>query len=279
MGQRPYEPDETEERPSSSYFSKKEVRVIFVALVLAALLASPVFIQLKRNRDKHVCKDNLLAIAKGIDLYANDNNDMLPPMYESAEEHPGPRMFRRGPITWISLISRYKESRRSSFECPTASESEVVLNEPLSGPDAIRSSYGMFGPRAAASRYAIASPSQSVLVSETSNRGASDTFDPVPFRDAEGNPLPDGFCIGFDNTNFTWADSNRATYAKSEYATRLAFPNTANGNFGQNARSRHDGGIHFLFVDLHIETRPPEFSQIRRLGGAGTEIVGAWNPR
>ncbi|HZH99414.1 MAG TPA: hypothetical protein VEX38_10625 [Fimbriimonadaceae bacterium] len=279
MAQRLYEPDEVEGHGRSSYFSKKEVRIFAVVMVIGVLLSLPIFIQLKRNRDKHVCKDNMLAMAKGIDLYANDNNDMLPPMYEMADEHIGPKILRRGPLTWVSLVSRYKEQKRSSFECPSAHEEELVLNEPLSGRAAIRSSYGMFGARSAASRYAISSPSQAVLLSETSNNAANGTYDPKPFVDQQGNRLPDGFCIGFDNSNFTLVDSERSLLAESQFATRLAYPSSAKGPFGKETGARHDGGIHFLYVDLHIETRPAPFAQLRRLGGAGTEIVGAWNPR
>jgi prepilin-type processing-associated H-X9-DG protein len=64
--------------------------------------------------------------------------------------------------------------------------------------------------------------------------------------------------------------------SESRFATRLAFYDTASGTFKPDGRGRHDGGIHILFADSHIETLSPKVAEIRRMAGPGSDIMGAW---
>src|SRR5205823_1016980 len=95
-------------------------------------------------------------------------------------------------------------------------------------------------------------------IADSSSQGANNTYDPLPFRDPSGRPVPDGIVIGFDDTNFTTGDSTRALYQRAKNATRLAFPGTSKGVFEDLGACRHDDGIHMLMVDGHLKRfRPP----------------------
>lgn len=267
-----YDPTDPDDRPKSNYLSMRDVRVVVIAMLVTAVLLYPAVIRMIAARDKHLCKDNLGQIAKALLLYAEDNVGRLPPLYVQ-DDNFEPRQFNGRANTWMTLIAGGVRDPQKSFRCPSAHKDELAKSE---GPDnsTILSSYGMFAALAAAPIANIPYPGSTAMVAETSNQGARGTYNPKPFSGVD-----DGFVIGFDNSNFNPDDGGMDTLSASRLVTRLAFYDTASGTFLKEGRGRHDGGIHILFADSHIETLPPTVAEIRRMAGAGSDIIGTWSIR
>lgn len=244
--------------------------IVMVAIVLALV---PIYMVFKRQSEKHLCQQNMVSISKAIQLYAASWSDRLPPAYSTiAEGDTTPALDQDGrPYTWVSLVQPGM-SPRASFRCPSASEGELVNNQHSdSRRKSLPSAYGMYVSMAMRQLSLITSINQSVLISETSNFGAEETFDPMPFVDPGGSAVPvDGFLIGYD-------DSNLRHTAKTQYVTRLAYRNSAKGVFSSKTNDpRHANGIHFLFVDGHVETLGPSTARVARIGD---ELSGLWSTR
>lgn len=272
----PYDP-EGDDRPRASHISKKDLKWATILVLILVIVLWPIWARLKLQRDKHVCKDNLGQIAKALLLYAEDNSDRLPPAYVAGDNFE-PRMFKGRAVSWISVIASGVRDATENFQCPAAKQEELAPN---AGPDdsTIYSSYGMFAAIASAPRANIPNQSAVAMVTETANMGALESYNPLPMKDAQGKPVPDGYTVGFDNSNFLPDDSTMDILGKSKHATRLAFYQTANGEFKKDGAARHPGGIHILYVDLHVDTLPPTVAAIRRMGGAGSEIIKTWAVR
>lgn len=241
--QAPYDPNAPEGDTASGrgqYMTVRDLRVIGIALVVLGFLLFPVYGYLKGNSEKARCTQNLKAISEALNLYANEHDSRYPPIART-EEIGGvvPSLGKNGYVyTWASDISGYM-SQRASFRCPTATEAENVLTEDIKGGDrAIPMSYGMYAPYGGYLTSLVEFPDQAIIVGETSNRGALDTFDPHPFVGSDGTPRPDGFVIG-------WSNGNDFS-GKPDAVTRLAFPNSADGKFLPTGASRHGRGIHLL---------------------------------
>lgn len=261
--------DPAEERPRASHITKKDLRVLAVVLVVIAVLLYPIYKAMLGQSEKHLCKQNFKGISNAITLYAMSNDDKLPPAYV-APDGVSPLLDSKGrPFTWVSLVSEYM-SGRSNFECRSASSAENTVHQhQTDSSKSITCSYGYYLPRAGASTYAFRDISQAVLVTETSNRGSNDTFDPIPLLDINGQPAPDAYVVGFD-------DSNTGPTNKSASVTRLAFKGTSGGIFSPTGPTRHEGGNFFLFADGHAATHGPGNAKLRRLGA---QIEGFWATR
>jgi prepilin-type processing-associated H-X9-DG protein len=272
-----YDPTEPDDKPKSSHISKKDLKWAVILVVLLVVVLWPVWVKLKFQRDKHVCKDNLGQIARALQLYAVDNSDRLPPAYVAGDNFE-PKLFNGMSVSWMTLIAGGVRNFEENFTCPAAQDSELAPN---AGPknELIKSGYGLFGAVSAAPLANIPNQSSVAMVAETASMGARDTFNPLPMKDSKGNPVPDGYVIGFDNSNFLPSDSTMDILNKSKYASRLAFYNTASGAFSETGEARHPGGIHILFVDMHVETLPPPAAIIRRMGAEGSEIIKTWAVR
>lgn len=268
-----YDPSEAEDRRKPSHVTRRDVfrAVAIIVILLAAFW--PVYIKLKAARDGHVCKENLSQIAKGIALYSESNNDRMPPLYaEDAKYRP---LVSKGRVnTWVSLIAPGVNKPEENFRCPAAQEDELVANAAPGGKTYL-SSYGLFGAYASISVGDIDAPGTQIMVAETSNLGARGSYDPIPFVDDAGKKISDGFIIGLDNSNFTPDDNSLSQFGKSKYATRLAYFDTATGEFSADGEARHDTKIYALFADGHLEMLTPNMAAVQRLG-AGGEISGRW---
>lgn len=274
-----FDPEEEEGRRRPSHVSRKEIIIILVALVVFGFAFYPFFQRFRRHALSERCVSNLQSIAHAIELYAAVNNDRLPPVYVVDEKGPYPKVFDDGnEFTWISLISNGMD-RRASFKCPSSSDEEDVMNEGTEREGGktvpIRSSYGMFGGLSAYPVSSVPQPGSVGLVADTSNLGNGDpTYDPLPFKDANGKLVPDAAVIGFDNTNFTMMDSQRALYRKARFVTRLAFPGSAKGPFGNDTGMRHDDGVHMITVDGHLQRLKPADAFVPHIGKNGDP--GGW---
>jgi len=234
-----YDPQATEEEASSKsqHMTFKDIRVLGVVILVTALILYPVYQMGRKKSEKAQCVNNLKAMGDAIALYANDHDDGLPVLFR--EENGVPAVNKRGlPYTWVSDISKYM-NKRASFRCPSADEKEVVyVEDPTDSKLKIPCTYGMYAAYSGYKTFNIDLPERTVLLAETSNQGAMTSFDPLPFKDKDGKPIPDGFVIG-------WSDSNLQGGPASKSPTRLAFRDSANGDFSK-AAGRHDEGIHAL---------------------------------
>lgn len=256
-----YDPSEVDERPRTSHLSKKELRNLLLVLVLLLIVLWPAYAVMKGNSERHLCAKNFQALATAMGLYLTDHADRFPPTHATATGD-APMVDDKGrPFTWCSVLEPYL-TKRANFVCPSATEEEIVRSQAGRSSDTLRTAYGMFAPYGGYYTATVANLGQIILVAETSNYGARDTYDPQKFRGPEGEPIPqDGFVIGLDRERDARA------------ATRLAFPGTADGKFEEDGPARHSGGIWVLFGDLRLGLVKPSAAKVDRLGG---EIIGAW---
>jgi len=138
--------------------------------------------------------------------------------------------------------------------CPTAGDAEVVRNEsPESSKKTVNSTYGMYVPYGGILTSLVESPDEVVLIAETSNRGAKDTFNPKPY----GENLPDGFTIG-------WSNSNGTPDKSTTSVTRLAFPGSANG---PTKIGRHGSFLQALTASGRLISLVPDDATFNTGGG------------
>lgn len=270
-----YDPEEEEGRRRPSHVTGKEVRVFAIVAIVAIVLLVPVYDRLMDLRNSHVCVQNLHAIGTAVSLYATDNNDRLPPLY-AATASGEPIVYRANHVfSWVSLLGRYMEAR-ASFEDPAARPEEGVTNETGEKEGPILSDYGMFGALSAQPLSNIPSPATEGLIADSSSNGALGTYDPAPFKDSNGKPIPDGIVLGFDTSNFTPFDSVGTAFQKARFVTRLAFPDSGKSGFSKTGRTRHPDGTHVLMADFHLRTNvTPLEAQVEHMGKTSA-TTGLW---
>ncbi len=258
---------EGESRPGSAYVSRKDVKVVGVALVFLGMMMYPVFRVLARRTEKAKCIMNMKGIMDSINQYATLNEDKFPPVFATGGADEPMLQASGAPYTWASDLFEYMNPR-AKFVCPSADKSEYSFSQnPRSDTLRFPLSYGMFAPLSAFSRSLVEDPNEAILVGETSNLGARNTFDPLPFVNSGGQKMPfDGMAIGWDTDNF---DGD----ARSKYVTRLAFPDTANGVFPEKGDGRHDEGTFVLSVTGQLRTVKPSMARVERRYG---NIYGTW---
>jgi hypothetical protein len=195
---------------------------------------------MKRNTERYLCGLNIKALGDAAILYAQANDDRLPPV----SDNDGAPSFRDGQLhCWATIPSiRGSIDPHRDLDCPSATDEESVPVA-ASGHSTERLSYGMYMALGSAPLSSIENPSTALMLGETSNFGAHESYDPTPFRDAAGNPIKaDGYAIGWNTDNFFPSEKTRSV-------TRLAFYDVKNGEFGDNTQSRHPGGIYFITAE------------------------------
>lgn len=265
----PFDVDEPEGSPKSSYISLKDLRMIAIVLLCLSVLLWPVYKGLKESRDQHLCQQNFLQISKAFGLYSEQNDDRLPPTFVGQAEGT-PMLDGQGrPFTWASLVAGGMNSR-SDFVCPSADPSEIArTQDPESTKKTLPMTYGMYGVYGGYPIAHIGNPDEAVLVAETSNFGAEDTFDPMPFKDDKGAIVKqDGFVIGYSDTN------DLPTH-KTTAVTRLAYPGSKSGTFSNDGGSRHANGIFFLTVGGSLIMEKPPAARIKMLPNG--DVPGPWS--
>lgn len=277
LGSPNYDPEEEEGRRKQTHISKKDATILLILAVVAIFALIPVYRYLMAVRNSHLCTQNLLDIGTAMDAYAADNDDHFPPVYMVADDGVGPKVFdNKAVFSWVSAISQYTK-KPESFKCPAAEPNEGVLNLPGTPGPEIVSDYGMYAGLSLVARGSIPQISDVVLVTDSDNQGADGTYDPLPLKDSKGNPVPDGMVIGLNNTNLDEANRSLQTLTQAKYATRIAFPDTANDNFGDSTFTRHPDGINVLMADLHREHLHGPAAFVSHPGNnKGAGIVGLW---
>jgi hypothetical protein len=272
--------DEVEDHPRSGYVTLRDMRVIGLILVLAFLLCLPGFMYLKKISEQAVCSNNVKSIQEALSVYMQQFDDHFPPICaQGANLEP---VLQDGkPITWATVIADGM-SKRASFRCPSALDDEIThaLGPSSAEPD-LPMSYGMYSPWSGATAASIVSPGEAIVIAETSNSGAEDTYDPFPFKDLTGKVVrPDGFFIGWDKGNYVdqWQNSAHLEADMPKYVTRLAFFGTGHALFGENARGRHFGKIHVLYADGHEGMIRPSAAAVH-FNTPGGDLTGQWTTR
>lgn len=221
--------------PGAQYMSRKDVKWILLATGVIFVGLIPVYISMRDKAYATTCKKNLSRIGEALQLYADTHDDRLPPLYEegaNGEPAIGPDGY---PYTWISDIQPLMNAR-ASFVCPSADSSEYAFSASPTGGEPIPSTYGMYSAYSSSPTKDVEGGDIIVLVAETANAGALGSFNPKPLSGKQ-----DGFLIGWDN-------SNQAPDEATTLMTRLAFKNTAKGNFTQ-ADGRHGFISHAISVN------------------------------
>lgn len=246
-----------EDKPSNEYFSKKDFKVISVAVVVIIIVAIPMYIVMKGQLNAYLCRLNLQAISVSMSNYTLDNDDRLPPLYVSNPNNGLPALDSLGlPSVWAStLVNLSGFDPKRSFLCPSASENDALKVEGAEG-KSMSLSYGLFAGVAARSKSDFANASNVVMVTDTDNGGAEGSFDPHPIRPSGPNgKIMDGFVIGFSTGDLIPSDGKLPLIGGNLFPragiTRLAFTDTQNGITNDSTSSRHEGRVLALFLDGH----------------------------
>lgn len=241
-------------------------------------LSYPVWDHLRKQGEKATCSNNMRSISQAILLYAEANNEGFPVAYYP--DQMGNPVLQDGlPITWAALVQD-GVNVRASFRCPSAKPEEVTRVIGLKADRPIELTYGMFAAVSGRTARTFDQPGATVLLAETSNAGALNTYNPLPFEGPDGQPMKnDGFLVGFDETNAQGLglkfelDRIRADVQRNEgdpskqglrlprAVTRLAFADTKSGRFLDTGPTRHAPGIHVIYLDGSLGLlRPPSAS-------------------
>lgn len=246
-----------EDKPNNEYFSKKDLKVIGIAIAVIVVVAIPMYIVMKGQLNAYMCRLNLQAMSVSMSNYTLDNDDRLPPLYVANPTNGLPALDSLGvPSVWAStLVNLSGFDPKRSFMCPSATESDVLHVEGTEG-KIMPLSYGLFAGVAERSKSDFANASSVVMITETDNGGAEGTFDPHPIRPQGPNgKIMDGFVIGFSTGDSIPADGKLPLIGGNLFPragiTRIAFTNTQNGITNDSTSSRHEGRILALFLDGH----------------------------
>lgn len=237
-------------------------------MAVLAVILSPVYFAMKEKSDAYLCKRNMRAISKAIQLYAAENNDRLPPAFVTADgitpfvENDG------GLYTWAYLVHPHMP-KDVSFKCPKAHEDECYKDHDSETGKLFPVSYGMYLPMGGMPMSSITDPESAILITETSSLGYENSFDPHPYKDEAGTPVKDGFVITWDIGNLIPQDE------RVEAMTRLAYGDTKSGAFSEDGPSRHPDGNHFITVSGSAITLPPSAALVE-WDSKRKKIVGRW---
>jgi hypothetical protein len=247
------------------YMTAKQLRGILLIFFAVLLAMVPMYQVFKGKTDRATCTKNMKAIYDAMSLYAEQHDGRFPTI-DRAEEIGSfaPSLGDTGHVyTWASDIAPYMNAR-ASFRCPAAKSDEVVWTEdPRSSTNFLPLTYGMYAAYSGFMTSLVENPAQTIIIAETSDRGAEGTFDPQPF----GPSLPDGFVIG-------WSDSNVEADKKTTAVTRLAFSQTSDGRFKADGPARHGDAIHLLTANGERINANPEYSLFHYPGS--TQINPSW---
>lgn len=291
-GSEPFDPQapEGDESRGNQYLSRKDLRNVLIVIAVLGVVLFPVYQQLRRQGERTFCSQNMRSISQAILLYLEQNDDRFPPAYRP-DVNGAPVAFDGHPITWATLVEDAM-SRRQNFRCPSAAPDEVTRVASQSQGKVIELTYGLYAGVATRTVRDFDRPDMAVMLSETSNFGAQDTYNPLPWSSPSGEPIRnDGFLIGWNETNLTgmelrqWinelrldeereaGDPNKLGLKPPVAVTRLAFPGSSGAKFRDEGRSRHDTGIHAITVAGQLVfLRPPA----ARIQFDGVRVTGRW---
>ncbi|MBS1710040.1 MAG: hypothetical protein JSS65_15115 [Armatimonadetes bacterium] len=266
-----YDPDAPEgSKPrGSDYISRKDLLWIGGIVLVLGVMFIPIYRHMLEDSQRTACKRNLNAISKAVFGYAEAYDGRFPPLYVEGDNQ-SPYLDRGLPVVWASTISPYMSSF-GSFSCPAASkeESTDIRIQQKDGPDTAHLEYGMYVPMASKPYQEVAKPEGTILIAETANMGAKNTFSPFEFQNSKSEVVPfNGFLIGWNNSNFQWDKSSTAV-------THLAFYNTSGGVFDNDkTEGRHDHIIFALYANGGLGKLSPSDANVSN--DSGNKLDGHW---
>jgi hypothetical protein len=277
-----YDPNATEDQRSSGsqYVTKKDLKRLPIIILVIGIVLVPIYYNIRQEGQRKICRDNLKAIYDGLSQYAEFHDGRLPVAYEQSEpgfvqvvnepEAPGDE----APLVWASIISPYLRTDEA-FYCPRAQEEEILYTanaRPDSGP--LKLTYGLYLPRAGQSLDNIPSAQQAMLIAETANCGALDSYDPEPLTSVEGDCY-DGFLIGWDESNYDFIGDTGEVNVDA--VTRLAFYDVPDGNFRQTGiQGRHGDYIYGISATGTARKIEP-FEAIVEISPDRLSLEDAWS--
>ena len=187
----PYDPQaaEGESPKGSAYVSKKDIKVVAFGMILLGLLLWPVVNVLVRRSEKARCINNLNSVMEAINQYAIQNDDKFPPIFDTGPKDEPMLQASNTPFTWASTLQEYM-NKRASFKCPSTLEAELSRSQDSHHEkESFALSYGMFAPMSNFNKSLVENPDEAILIGETSNNGANNTYDPLGFKDGNGNKM------------------------------------------------------------------------------------------
>ncbi len=274
-----YDPDRPEgDKGKSDYVTRKDViRIVGLVVVVLGAIGWPIFQNMRKDADKHICTRNLKAIAGAIGTYTEVFDGRLPVAYQMGD-NGAPYLENGKPVVWASIIAG-QMPKGTSFTCPAAIPGEGLAvagsttEEKIGDAQSVKQveimlTYGLYAGMAAQPSALVPNPDEVVMVAETANFGANNTYNPQPFTDFDGKKIPyDGFLIGWDN-------GNEAPDSTTKSVTRLAFSGTANGNFdAPTVTGRHDQMIFGLSVSGQLRRLTPKDAKVENTAG---RLRGNW---
>lgn len=217
--------------------------------------------------DKHVCSTYLKDIGQATLLYAAQNGDRLPPLY-AVGSGGSPALYDGLPQVWASVLADYTNSR-TEFRCPSATDEETMKAIDLSASDGpMELTYGMYSAMSTKQPLLLSATNETLLFVETSNYGAGDTFNPVPYTTSNDDDVVfDAFSVAYDTGNFGFSST-------TQWVTRLAFRGAGkSGYLGANVKGRHGQGLNMIYVDGHRGLLHPEQAEVKHLS---PDLLGLW---
>ena len=250
--------DRDVERRGANYVTS---RFIVSAVVIGGIILTLAYFFILGPRIRYTqyvtSQANLFKMAKGLNAYAEANNDGLPPVYLLGAKDANGR-----PITWANQIFDYVGTIEAFNNAANPEEGNTMLGRLL--PDGTREdvglSYGMLAGADTARLYEI--QDGTVLLAETIGSGAAGSYNPMPLGGE------DGFMIGYNN-------SNTVPNAETDFVTRLAFTGTATSPLSLTAI--HEQGI----VGIRADGSLAKFSSAAEafpVSKSGRTPSGQWAP-
>ena len=210
----------------SQYLSRKEAKLIIGIAAILFIAMIPIYLYMREKAYRSTCVKNLNGIREALTLYSAQHDDRFPPLYNENGKGEPDADANGYAYTWITDIYPLKNDR-VDFICPTATIEDYAYSINPNGGAPIPSTYGFYAPYASYSTNLIDHQESVVVLAETSNKGANDTYDPKPFSSTKY----DGYIIG-------WNNSNEAPNPDTHTVTRLAFPGSKDGT-PSKAAGRH----------------------------------------
>ncbi len=251
----------------TQHITIRDWKVIGLAAIVFFVVSIPLFKEFKGQRDRQVCKTNLKGIYMAMQQYATMNGDRFPPLY-AIGDNMAPQLVDGKPYVWASTIAGLM-NQRDSFLCPSSEDGEAMRAIGHEGHE-IELTYGMYLAMGTKPYQMLSQPNATALIVETSNNGALDSYDPLPFTDSAGNVVPfDAFMAGYDDSNFELTE-------KSKWITRLAIRNAKAGYGAKDVHARHLKGIHVIYADGHLGTMLAPSAEVENIY---PDAEGMWRVR
>lgn len=260
------EEDRDIERRKPGHATRKEIlRLAVVIFGLTFGTFALFYPGCKAQRDVVVSKERLKAIHAAMLLYAEDNSDGLPTLFEpSPHDRSRPALFGGGvPFTWANKVFEYSVTKDVNSlrnpSCPADAESFAYSQ---SGPP-LRVGYGLVAEYGGERMYNVADPDDKVLIAETFSSGYGNSPNPHPIPGVR-----DGFVIGY-------SDGNLRPTQFSEYVTRLAYTRLTEDEMTQGVAVHGQYGILAISAGGGLITLTPSNARIARQGKLP---YGRWVP-